>query len=406
MRPAQIIVGLGYGDEGKGGMVDYLARDPSFKKPPLVVRYNGGAQAGHNVVLPSGEHHTFSQLGSGSFVPGCETHLSHHMVFDPVAFDREWLAFRAIQKQFDIDRHFSIAPGALVVTRLHKAVNRIKELMAGEKAHGTTGRGIGEAFQSRGQPWELTVTDLSHSRANEVRAKLLLYLEHVKSQVPLHAAEVAAKEGQGPRAETLRNELCFMSEGGVARVTETTYGLCTYLRMVPTVVALSHAVAQDQHIIFEGAQGMLLDERCQPGPHVTWGDVSPGNALRLLGNAIGHWDVERIGVTRTYLTRHGAGPLIGEGQGIGVGVAKEPFNTDDGWQGKFRVAPLDMRKLKLAAEMAGIDWLSVTHANAMLNLESIEEKFSSKDMWLPPLRWVSGSPTYQRRMDLLLLGGL
>src|SRR5512143_526912 len=77
----QIVVDLGFGDAGKGTMVDALARRCS--SPPLVVRYNGGAQAGHNVHTSDGRHHTFSQFSAATFVPGARTLLSEHMVLHP-----------------------------------------------------------------------------------------------------------------------------------------------------------------------------------------------------------------------------------------------------------------------------------------------------------------------------------
>ena len=73
MATVVLLAGLGFGDEGKGTVTDYLVRTHSAK---MVVRYNGGAQAAHNVVLPDGRHHTFAQFGSGTFVPGVRTHLS------------------------------------------------------------------------------------------------------------------------------------------------------------------------------------------------------------------------------------------------------------------------------------------------------------------------------------------
>ena len=81
-----LVSGLGFGDEGKGSIVDYLVRT---KGAEVVVRFNGGAQAGHNVVTPEGLHHTFSQFGSGTFVPGVKTHLSRFMILNPLGMIRE-----------------------------------------------------------------------------------------------------------------------------------------------------------------------------------------------------------------------------------------------------------------------------------------------------------------------------
>ena len=87
---ALITVGLGYGDEGKGSIVDYLAREYEAK---LVVRYNGGPQAAHNVVLSDGRHHEFHSLGAASFIPGVRTHLASRVMIEPYAIANEAEAF-------------------------------------------------------------------------------------------------------------------------------------------------------------------------------------------------------------------------------------------------------------------------------------------------------------------------
>ena len=87
------VVDLGYGDAGKGAVVDRLCRDGGVH---TVVRFNGGAQAGHNVVTPDGRRHTFAQFGSGTFVPGVRTHLSRFMLVDPLALATEAARLRTL----------------------------------------------------------------------------------------------------------------------------------------------------------------------------------------------------------------------------------------------------------------------------------------------------------------------
>src|SRR5712664_3469074 len=86
MNKAIIVAGMAYGDEAKGATVDFLCRDLGAG---LIIRYNGGHQAAHNVVTPEGKHHTFSQFGSGSFISGVRTHLSHFMLINPIAMLEE-----------------------------------------------------------------------------------------------------------------------------------------------------------------------------------------------------------------------------------------------------------------------------------------------------------------------------
>lgn len=119
---AYIVIDLGFGDSGKGLLTDFLVRRLHAN---VIVRYNGGAQAGHNVVTSDGRHHTFSQFGSGTFIPGVRTYLSRHVVIHPTAL---LLEGDALQK-FGIYNSFSrirISDQSLVITPFHQAVNCIR----------------------------------------------------------------------------------------------------------------------------------------------------------------------------------------------------------------------------------------------------------------------------------------
>src|SRR5512146_3203468 len=109
---AILVADLGYGDAGKGSIVDYLTR---LTNAHTVVRYNGGAQAAHNVITPDGRHHTFSQFGSGTFVPGTRPHLSRFMMVHPLAMLAEERHLRALGIP-DAFRRVSVDREALVTT--------------------------------------------------------------------------------------------------------------------------------------------------------------------------------------------------------------------------------------------------------------------------------------------------
>ena len=136
---AFLVAGLGFGDEGKGSIVDYLVRRENAR---TVVRFNGGAQAAHNVVTPEGAHHTFAQFGSGSFA-GAETVLSKFVMVNPPALLKEAAALKGkgVEPQVYVDK------AALVTTPFHVAVNRIKESRRGSGRHGSCGMGIFETFR-------------------------------------------------------------------------------------------------------------------------------------------------------------------------------------------------------------------------------------------------------------------
>ena len=147
-----IVVDLGYGDAGKGTVVDWLCSRPGSgtRAPGLglpgsrtVVRFNGGAQAAHNVVTPDGRHHTFAQFGSGTFTPGVRTHLSRFMLVDPLALAAEAAHLAAAGVADALDR-LTVDRDALLTTPYHRAANRARELARGAGRHGSCGMGIGE----------------------------------------------------------------------------------------------------------------------------------------------------------------------------------------------------------------------------------------------------------------------
>lgn len=136
MKRAYIIAGLAYGDEGKGATVDYLCRRFPVG---LVVRYNGGSQAGHNVVTPDGRHHTFSQFGSGTFIPGVRTHLSLYMLINPLNMIREeeHLREKGVTDAWD---RLSIEGACLVVTPFHRIITGCLKNRAEKDATEVAGR--------------------------------------------------------------------------------------------------------------------------------------------------------------------------------------------------------------------------------------------------------------------------
>jgi len=130
-RRAILQVDLGFGDAGKGTMTDWWARQPGAH---TVVRFNGGAQAGHNGVTPGGRQHVFSQFGSGTFVPGMRTFMSHHTVLKPLAMLAEERHLRELGVTDAFARTF-LDEGALVATPFHAAVNRLLEIERSDGRH-------------------------------------------------------------------------------------------------------------------------------------------------------------------------------------------------------------------------------------------------------------------------------
>lgn len=348
-----IVVDLGFGDSGKGTVVDWLC---SQGPEPVhtVVRFNGGAQAGHNVVTPDGRHHTFAQFGSGTFTPGVQTHLSRFMLVDPLALAAEAGHLAAAGVPDALDR-LTVDRDALLTTPYHRAANRARELARGARRHGSCGMGIGEtAAYALAHPQEAPrVGDcLSPS---VLRRKLVLLRDRL-----------AARLGGAHRlAGGLAGELGGQQGGGLPGVGACVEAFRAFADRVRIVEGRHlHDLLAGGRVVFEGAQGVLLDEWHGFHPYTTWSTATFTNAETLLAEARAAGvdaTAERLGVVRTYLTRHGPGPLVTEDPGLTADLP-DPHNGTGEWQGAFRVGHFDAVAVRYALEVAGgADALALTH---------------------------------------------
>ncbi len=304
-----------------------------------MVRFNGGAQAGHNVVLPDGRHHTFAQLGAGSFVEGVRTHLAAQVVVHPTALavEADYLSRAGVA---DGLARLTVDPRCLVTTPFHQAAGRLRERVSG---HGSCGVGVGETVRDALAHADdaLRMGALHSPAAGEllerIRARLLRSL-------PLDAAR--------------DTDWSLLQEPGLAQ------RWLDVVRALPLRLVTDDEVAhahRDDDLVFEGAQGILLDEHHGFHPHTTWSTCTARHALHWLRDSPHR--VERVGVLRSTLTRHGAGPLPSESQELSARLP-EPHNLGAGWQGAFRVGWFDPSLLRYAmAANGGVDWLALTHVD-------------------------------------------
>lgn len=323
-----IVVDLGFGDAGKGATVDWLCAPESGFDVSAVVRFNGGAQAAHNVVA-EGRHHTFAQFGSGTFA-GVPTLLSRHLLVEPIALAAEarGLASLGVRDPLSLLR---IDGRALLTTPIHIAANRAREDARGSARHGSCGRGIGETAGYALAHAAPTVSDCL--RPLVLRRKLRAMAAH-------YGPLIGSSEH---RYEPI-DDLVDMYREFVAAV-----------RIVGDEQLARFA--RRGTVVFEGAQGVLLDEWRGFHPHTTWSTVEPRNARAMLAGIGASGYV--LGVTRTYQTRHGAGPFPTEASGLAL---TEPHNTAGRYQGVFRLGHLDTMLLRYAIDVSGgIDGLVVNH---------------------------------------------
>jgi adenylosuccinate synthase len=343
LKRAIITVGLGFGDEGKGATVDYLAREFDAD---LVVRYCGGSQAGHNVELPDGRRHTFSQFGAGTLAPQRpRTYLGPATVIDPPALLREarHLADLGVPRPLQL---ITIHPHALVTTPWLKLLNRLRELARGTGLHGSCGMGIGEARHY----WLRYGADAVFAGDLANPAVLHHKLELQRQRVLLEAQPLIEKCSP----DALRAVGIEPWETSAAEVAE---------ELAPTEwreVAIAAEVPPHETAIFEGAQGVLLDEYRGFHPYTTWSTVTPHHAWELV-EQMGTEAVSVLGVTRAYTTRHGEGPLPTFSAELTARLA-DPGNPWNRWQGSLRCGWLDLMLLRYVAEVCGrFDGLAVNH---------------------------------------------
>jgi adenylosuccinate synthase len=349
-KRAYIVVDLGYGDQGKGTTVDFLARQV---EPSTIVRFNGGCQAAHHVVTADGRSHCFSQFGSGMFVNDTTTYLSRHMLIAPKSMLKEAASLEKLGVTSPLARTF-IDHEAPIISPFQQSANRIIEAQRGNGAHGSCGCGIGETMEDilNDPQFVIRAGDLHYP--DLVRQKLQLLKEH-------KWAKLKAMFDGKPLHPDAANEFhdCFIQDGTIE------YFLGIYAQLVEQVHIVSRSAwkdiaNQDRPLIFEGAQGVLLDEWHGFHPHTTWSNCTFANADEMLAEIGYSGEVTKVGVTRAYSTRHGAGPFATNDDDM-TRRLPETHNVENRWQGGMRAGWLDLVALSYASDVVGhIDYLSVT----------------------------------------------
>lgn len=296
-----IVLGLGYGDEGKGLVTSFLcSRAMGHGLQPLVVRFNGGHQAGHTVVY-NGVRHVFSSFGSRT-LQGVPTYWSEKCTFYPTAFANEYLEL--IEKPLPNPPRFYIHPLCPVTTPMDVRANQYIEKGI---RHGSVGVGFGTTVQRHESHFKLHVQDLFYDSVLKEKLKLIskVYYKH---------------------HDILDDEL----QAEIDMFIETVH----FIRS--KIILSDSSIISRYTPIFEGAQGILLDQDFGFFPHVTRSNTTSKYARELIGS---RYPV--VYVTRSYATRHGNGPLSREGEEVILKNNEEETNKSHEYQGEFRKAPLD-----------------------------------------------------------------
>jgi len=351
------VVGLGAGDEGKGASVDALVRRLGLG---LVVRFNGGPQAAHHVVREDGVVHCFAQFGAGTLVPGVRTHLSRFMLVEPLALAREAAALERIGVAAPL-RRVTIDGACAVVTPFHRLYGRIQELARGPGRHGSCGLGVGAAYVDAHNPRLPTLRFEAllgppEALRGQLRLIQLMKLDQAEQLAEARpAADLAPMLAALQRADLVDELLAAYRAIAGAVTVDDGSALRSVLRDRPETV------------IFEGAQGALLDAEQGFWPHVTPSRTGFAQAEALLAEADAPGPL-RLGVLRAYATRHGPGPLVSESDAL-LARLPEPHNATGPWQGPMRVGCFDLVAARHAlALVEGVDGLALTCVDRLAGL--------------------------------------
>ncbi|MBB3662956.1 MULTISPECIES: adenylosuccinate synthase [Prauserella salsuginis group] len=277
--PAIVLIGAQWGDEGKGKATDLLG-----DKVDWVVRYQGGNNAGHTVVLPDGQDFALHLIPSGILTPGVTNVIGNGVVVDPGVLLDELEGLEA--RDIDTSRLLLSADAHLIMP-YHVAIDKVTERYLGSRKIGTTGRGIGPCYQDKVARVGVRVQDLLDEKI--LRQKVEAALEY-KNQV---LVKVYNRKGLD-----------------AAEVTDTVLEQAERFqhRIADTRLELNKALERDETVLLEGSQGTLLDVDHGTYPYVTSSSPTSGGASA--GSGIGPGRITTVlGILKAYTTRVGSGPF-------------------------------------------------------------------------------------------------
>lgn len=325
-KRAEIVIGANYGDEGKGLVTDFRAAQLGGTGV-VVVRHNGGAQAGHTVTTPEGTRHVFHHFGSGSFA-GADTFLSRYFACNPILFARELAELEAKGAKPDV----YVDARAQISTPYDMMINQIIEEARGGARHGSCGVGFGETVErSEHGAFGLSMAELADA---DVLRATLREIQHV--WVPQRLRQLGLRALPDVWAARLTSDDIF----------EKYIESVAFFR-AHTIMTGPDFLARREAIVFEGAQGLLLDQARGAFPHVTRSYTGIRNAVTLAIEA----GVDTLGITyatRAYATRHGAGPFAHELPEKPYEAIQDPTNVPNEYQGALRFGWLDLDALARA----------------------------------------------------------
>ncbi|MGC2472706.1 MAG: adenylosuccinate synthase [Candidatus Sulfotelmatobacter sp.] len=337
-----VIVGAQWGDEGKGKIVDVLSHNFS-----VVARYAGGHNAGHTVII-NGKKFILQLVPCGVLRTGCRSVIGNGVVLDPLAFLKEVGALR--EAGVKVDGNLFVSNRAHVILPYHRMIELAAENAPGRVKIGTTSRGIGPAYEDKMGRRGLRVADLLDSKLlkkhieNAVREKNMIAHALFNTE-PLDPDKMYAEYAQA--AEKIAPFVC------------------------DTAMLLNQALNQGESILFEGAQGTMLDIDHGTYPFVTSSSATSGGAV--IGTGVAPNAINTVvGITKAYCTRVGEGPFPSEDKGESGDNLRKRGNEYGAVTGRpRRTGWLDLPLLRYSGMINGTNWLVVTKLDVLDELAEI-----------------------------------
>jgi len=337
-----IVAGAQWGDEGKGKIVDWLA-----DRADMIVRFQGGHNAGHTLVI-DGVTYALSMLPSGVVRPGKVSLIGNGVVIEP------WSLFKEIETLAAKDIHLTadalkISDAAPLILPLHVAVDQAREKDLGKEKIGTTGRGIGPAYEDKIARRALRTGDLKDP--DHLRARLANLYGHYEQLAKVQDFEL-------PEFEGLYADLVAMGEKLRAH-------------LVPAWQVLDKAHQAGQHFLFEGAQGAMLDIDHGTYPFVTSSNTQASNAA--LGSGFGAARHSHIlGIVKAYTTRVGSGPFPTENdEEPGQRMAKVGHEFGVVTGRPRRCGWFDAVMVRQTVQIGGFDSMALTKLDVLDGFETL-----------------------------------
>src|SRR6266436_32113 len=337
-----VVIGAQWGDEGKGKIVDVLSERFS-----VVARYAGGHNAGHTVII-NGKKFILQLVPCGVLRPGCRSVIGNGVVLDPIAFLKEVSSLR--DAGVKVDGNLFVSNRAHVILPYHRMIELASENAPGRVKIGTTSRGIGPTYEDKAGRRGLRVIDL-------------LDLDLLKKHI-----ENACRE-KNMIAHALFNSEPLDPDKMYTEYAEASRRLAPFV--CDTAVLLNRAIADGHSVMFEGAQGTMLDIDHGTYPFVTSSSATSGGAV--IGTGVAPTAIDSvIGVTKAYCTRMGEGPFPSELFDSTGDLIRKWGNEFGAVTGRpRRCGWLDLPLLRYSGMINGTSWLVVTKLDVLDELEEI-----------------------------------